>query len=803
MITGLRRAVHGVWRYPRLAGTATLLLALGTGTVVAVFSMVDAVALRSLPYPEPSRLYAVERTGRDTSAQNQDAAAFEFLREHTRAFVDLSVIGPLRNLPIETQDYVEFIDSMDVSAGYFETLGFDAESGRIFSAADEQLSAPLVAVVSHDLRRRLVGAGQANGVETILLGGELHEIVGVMPRDFRSYPSVDVWTPFRADSRGVGFNLKVIGRLRGGVSRAQAASELEILSSAYTDIGPTALGRDERFSPLPYRTTLTRTAWPPLQLLVFAAGLLFVMACANTSGLMITRISSRQPEFAMRMSLGCTRWGIVRVILLDSVAIGSVGSVAGLAIAFGVLQVLDAFGMLPSMWQPVIDGRAIAMAAVAGLVASAFIGLLPALALRPVLGLVGSVNENSYTGTSSIRHVQLRRALVVTEVVLSVAMLTVAALLVRSFVSLQQEDLGFQPDSLLTIQMSLNGRVWSGTDLAMYYDSILADIRSIPAVRSAAVVSNIPVDTGLNVPIRSPTGTGGGLVVSVEWRYATTEYFRTMGIPLKQGRAFTEVDGPDAMPVAIVNDAFVRRFGLESDIIGTSVRIYDVNDELTDPSRRVVGVVGNAKERGLGAAPSPTLYVPIAQVQEGLLDLVHLYFNPNWVVRTHGEPALLLPTLERMQRSSGSRMSAVGARSMRRVIDDSIERRQLHMFVMTGFGVVGLTMSAFGFYALIGYIVALRTREIAIRMALGATAGRTIAGILKQSLVLAATGLVIALVIVRPFTGALRSRVYGLDAWDPNAFFIAASLAVATCAVTSVIAARRVATLTLATTLRR
>ena len=455
------------------------------------------------------------------------------------------------------------------------------------------------------------------------------------------------------------------------------------------------------------------------------------------------------------------------------------------------------------MWEPAIDGRTIVMAVVAALVASVLIGMLSALALRSRIAPAGSARENNYAGTSSVRHVRLRRALLVTEVVLSVAMLTVAALLIRSFVSLQQEDLGFQPDSVLTVQMSLDGRTWSGTDLTMYFDSTLAEIRSLPTVQSAAVVSNIPVDTGLNVPIRSPTDTGGGLVVSVEWRYATMEYFRTMGIPLRQGRAFTGEDSSTATAVAIVNEAFVKRFGLESDIIGTSVGIYDVTDDLTDATRQVVGVVGNAKERGLGAAPSPTLYVPVAQVQDGLLDLVHLYFNPHWVARTHGDPALLLPTLERMQRFSGSWLSAVGVRSMRQVIDDSIEQRKLHMFIMTGFGTIGLTVSAFGFYALIAYIVALRTREIAIRMALGATALRTICGILRQALVLVAIGLVLALMIVRPFTGALRSQVYGIDAWDPNAYLIAAAIAVFTCAVTSVVGARRVATLPLATTLRQ
>ena len=797
-----RYAFRSMGRNPGFTFVVVTTMALSIGTAASIFTVVDAVLLRPLPYPEPERIVEIVRDQGGTDIGALDARTFGALREGYRACDHLAASnGGAGNLRVG--DEGENISLLKVTSGYFEALGVKPALGRGFVREDEQHGAPLSVILSDDLWRRRFDADPEIVGETVRISDELYSVAGVMPRGFRTFPPRDAWIPLRLDFRGAGYNYAVMGRLREGLTQTQAQSELEALISSLRGEGFT-WPENQRFTAMSYQARLAVSAKPALVALLGAVAMVLLIACANVAGLLLARAANRQGEIAVRTALGGGRGRIARQLLTESVALGLLGGAAGLLLAYWGVEGLLALSPTDySSWQVGLDFRVAAAALSAAVLTGLLFGLVPAVTASRA-DLRSAIHGNGGPGQAGGGRAWLRSSLVVAESALCMVLLIGAALLSLSFVNLRNVELGFDPSNVTTARMPIEGEEYENPRrIAAFYDDALTRIQALPGVASAAVSTSLPVERGLNLPIRIPYGPDEGEIASVDWRYVSPDFFGTMRIPLLRGRAIEQADSLDSAPVALVNQEFAERFFGAVDPVGHPVELHPFTSQIDDRPRLIVGVVGNVKTRGLAAPARPTMFVPIRQVPDGLLKLVHGFYGANWVFRVRPGASGVMTAIQDTVASIDPRQQMVRVRQMDDVISTSLAEQRFRTTVLGVFALLALVMAVAGIYGLIAYSVRERRLEFGIRMALGASAHAVVASVVRRGVAMAGVGVLAGVGLSLMLTRVLQRFAFGVDAADPVLFVVVAILLMGAAALASLIPASVLLRLSPAVSLRQ
>ena len=766
----LRLAIRTLTKNRGFTASAVLILGFGLGAATAMASVINAVFLRPLPFPEPDRIVNVVEYGPSGPRVAMAQAAVALLRDESRAFSTLVGIGGSPGVNLVSDQGSTYIRNLEVTAGYFRVLGVEPRLGRAFSRDDE--SAPSTVVLSHGVWVGHFGADPDILGADVRLGGRPHTVIGVMPSGFWSFEQAEAWTPFRPDPRDFGQNYQLIGRLASGWTAPQAEAELQALAtSILADLNvevPEGVTLPERVrvGVQPRRDVLAdasvATVWP----LTAAVGAVLLIVCANTAGLQLARGFGRRRELAVRAALGGGRGRLLRQLLTESILLSTAGGAVGVVAAVWAVQGLVAQQPLLAVWDVAVDVPVLFGSFGVAMATGVSFGLLPALlAVRaePADVLHGGQSRSVTTGRAS----WIRRSLLVAQVALCMALLAAAVLFLRTFIGLSTSDLGFDPSNMLTARASLQGPTYRSRDaVAALYRATLTDITRLPGVEAAAVTNNLPVERGLNLAMRQvPENV---LVPAViDWRYVAGDYLRVLRIPLVAGRAFGEADHRAGGPfVALVNEAFARRFGGGRTVIGTRLQMTAI--EVDDEEREIVGIVGDVRTRGV-TATQPTVFVPVEQVPDDLLGAVHDFFQVHWALRTREGGTGLIPSVERVIREADPLLSVTAFRTMDEVVAGALAPARFSALLLSLFAAAALALAAAGLYSIVAYTVAQRKKEIGIRLALGATGGQVTMRFAQDGIALAAVGAVVGLGAAVLFLAVLRSvtpDALPLDPWS-------------------------------------
>jgi putative ABC transport system permease protein len=805
----VRYGIRSLLRTPGFTLAALLALALGTGANAAIFSVVNAVLLRPLPYVEPDRIVQFVWRTRDEDHVALRGAQYLHFRDNIKSLDGLAAWRSPTGFNLSSGDSAEYVKAMPVSKEFFQVFGVRPVYGGAFSEDHDRPGGPDVVVLGHGLWTRLFAANPSVVGSVITLGDRSYTVLGVMPRAFRSMPPADLYVPLKPATTGVGGgqNYRVAGRLKREVTiqqaTAEASSVYQSMIAQFHGVRLDVNGRPtDTYAFVPFQSSMTKGARPALLLMLGAVAMLLLIACANTANLLLARSSGRGREIAVRAALGANRARIIRQLLTESVLLFAAGGAAGVCLAYWAIPVL--LSLTPAGYTVYQDVRIDTMVLVTMLAVSIASGLL--FGLAPALSLsrhdlVEAFKDDGTRSIGSRRSGWLRTVLVVSEVALCMLLLLGAGLLIQTFVRMRAIDPGFDPRGLLTARMSLQGeRYGTSADLNRFFEQALDGIRRIPGVQSASVVNGVPIERGLNMNVDVLDGPEHfeGMATLTDWRYAGLDYFRTMGIPLVSGRGFVDSDRAGAPPVAVVNEAFARHFFKNTTPIGHHIGMWK-----TDESIEVVGVVRDLREGGdLTGPPVAIMYVPVTQANMKWIRASHTYFPMSWVVRSTNTGAETIRQIREAMRKVDSKQPFSSFATMEDIKATSMADQTFQMTLLTSLAAIGVVLAVAGIYGLIAYTVTQRTRELGIRIALGATRGRILRGVLREGAVLATTGVVIGLACGVVCTRALRNYVYGVSTLDPVTFASVGVLLIGVATVASLVPAIRAVRLNPTTALR-
>ncbi|HET7215772.1 MAG TPA: ABC transporter permease [Terriglobia bacterium] len=786
----LRYGLRQLRRNPGFTAVAVLTLALGIGANTAIFSIVNGVLLEPLPYYEPQQIVQISLLYRGQPRNmNFSARQFDFWKSHAEPFQELAATTEV-GFNLGGASRPERVKALRVSSGYFRLLGVAPALGREFLQEEDRTGGPDVAILSHVLWERDFGANPKVIGRSIPLDGMPFTVVGVMPAGFESTSPADLWTTIGQVSKtiGGGGNYTVLARLKQNVSQTQASSYLSSLTRPYIEeFDPNhelsdKVAKQISFAAFPYSYIVTRSQRVPLLVLLGAIGFVLLIACVNVANLQMARAATRNREFAIRSAMGAGRLRIVRQVFTENVLLGLLGGACGLLLAYWGLHSLLALAPtdLPHAAHIALDGWALGFTALVAMLSGILFGVAPAFRTSR-MDLSEAIKEGGERGTSG--RYRLGSALASAEVSLSLVLLVGSGLLLGTFIHLLHINPGFDPHNVLSLQIWTTGPQFkSGTGLANLYEDALRRIRTIPGVQSAAVVAaGLPLERGGNdyVHIAGQKDAEG---FSADYREITPAYFRTLGIPLLQGRSFTMADSADTQKVIIVNAAFAREHLHGRDPIGEHLR----------SGEEIVGVVGDVKSHLDEPAP-PTFFVPMAQVNYQSDQLFQGWFPTSVLVRTGQNPMALTREVETNLRKADPHLPIGQVRTMEEVLSQSIAFRRFLMTLITAFGGFSLLLAAVGLYGVISYSMSRRTHEIGIRMALGAVRGDVLKMVIGQGLKLVLIGVVIGVAEALALTRFLSSLLYGVKPSDPLTFIAVSLILIAVALLACYIPARRAA----------
>jgi putative ABC transport system permease protein len=808
LIQDLRYGVRGLGRAPAFTCAALLTLALGIGANTAIFSVVHAVLLEPLPYPEPDRIVQLVRRTPRSVDEGQTGRRYLFFRDQLKSVESLAAWRGPSGINLVHGDAAEFVRATPVSREFFEVIGVRPVLGSVFAAEHDRAGGPPAVILTHGLWTRRFGADPSIVGAAILLGGRSHVVIGIMPAGFAGLEPSDVFVPLQPSLTGPGggFNYAVAGRLRPGATVAAANAEAEAAWRAFATEFPTAILRSELpsgFTPL--QAQLASDVRASLLTLLGAVGLLLVIACVNTANLLLARASGRSREMALRAALGADRRRIVRQLLTESVLLALAGAVAGGALAYWAVPLLLALTppALRLYREVELDATVLAATLSLAVVTGVLFGLAPALSLARV-NLVDAFKDDGTRTVGSGRASLMRRGLVIAEVALCMTLLVGAGLLIRTFANMRAVDPGFDPAGVITARMSLQGDRYAAPDAYLrLFAQGLDRLRQIPGVQSADVVNGVPIERGLNLnadllDVREADGRLRFEDALVDWRYASTGYFTTMGIPIVAGRGFEPRDSGGAPPVAVVNEEFARRFFSGASALGQRLRVFD-----SDGAVEIVGVAKDVREQGLTAALPALMYVPVEQANPAGVRAAHTYFQMNWVVRSAGNTAVVAREMREALRAVDPQLPISTFRTMGEVKAGAAAYQQFQMVLLTAFASIGLLLAAAGVYGVVASAAAQRTREFGIRLALGASRASILRSVLAHGVGLSLVGIAVgtgaAVVAVR----TLQSAVWGISTLDPATFGLVAVVLLVVALLASLLPALRAFRVSPLTSLRQ
>jgi len=797
----LRYGARTLMRRPGFALIAVITLSLGVGANTAIFSVVNAVLLKPLPYPESEQLMMVygEFPALKTNQMRLSPPEYVDFQQRTRSFAASGVMDSSGSANLAPQEggEPERVERAMLTPDMFEVLRVAPLLGRVFTPEEAQAGRDDVVVLSHGLwQRRFAGKTDAIG-QKLMISGRSATIIGVMPPGFAFPPKAEIWQPLwfpkeqydqqRRGARG----LEVLARLKPGVRTVEAQAELDRLGAQLTAQYPQNYSdkdnRRYRMIVAPLLGDYVGEMRPALLLMAGAVGFVLLIACANVANLLLARAATRRQEMAVRLALGAGRGRLARQFLTESVLLALAGGAAGLLLATWGARLLLRFAPdnLPRLGEVGLDGRALAFTALASLLTGVIFGLAPALqASRP--GVNDALRESGRTGAVASGR-RLRNAFVIAEIALALALLAGAGLTLKSFWRLQAVDPGFNPDGVLTLRMLLpfttHPRIG---ERAAFFRRVLERLRALPGVAAAGAVSRIPMAPGNN----SGTMTGENSAVGpneplgeVEMRWASPAYFQTMGIALLRGRDFNDADVEGTLAVAVVDESFARRFYPNEDPVGK--RIKRGGPRSTRPWKTIVGVVRSVRNQRLDIASLPQAYFPVLQEADEM-------YNLSFAVRASGgEPSALTQSVRAAVLEVDRNQPIFDVKPLRQVVADSIALRRLALLLLSVFAAAALALAAAGIYGVMAHAVEQRTHEIGVRMALGARGGDVLRLVVRQGLMLALCGVALGLAVALALTRLMEALLFGVSATDPLTFVGIALLLLAVALAACWIPARR------------
>ncbi len=766
---------------PAFTFAAIAALTLGIGVNTAIFSVVDAVLLRPVSFPDPGRLVVFMNTGPQGSFPAASPAKFQHYREQSDVVQDVAAYRT-GVVNYTGGNFPEQLRSGQVTAEFFKLFGAPTVLGRTFAPDEDRPEGPKVAVLSTRLWSSRFNNDPGVVGKTISLSGEPYTIVGVLGEfHFEDFgPPPQVWVPFQLDpgTKDQGHYFQAAGRLKPGVTLEQAKSKLQFSAAEYQRKFPNALQPNAGFTVQPVGEVLVRNVRNSLLILAGAVSFVLLIACANVANLLLARATGRKREIAVRAAIGGSRGRIIRQLLTESVVLSAAGGVLGLLfgmIGIRALLTINTAG-LPRVGEEGalvgVDWRVVAFTVAVALGTGILFGLIPALQSSKT-DLTTTLKESAGRSGSGFRQNKARSILVVTEVALALVLLIGSALLIRTAVALAHVDPGFDASHVLTMRMSLTGpRFQKAEGVAQLVRDGVERLRSVPGVEIASATCCVPLQGGYGLPFkivgRKSEGPfdGGG-----SWMTISPGYFEVFKIPVKRGRSFAERDDSHSPGVVIINEAMAKQFWPKGDplnerlIIGRGI----MREFADEPERQIIGIVGDTRDGGLNNDPNPTMFIPQAQVPD-LANALNVRLTPiAWVVRTQGDPYLLsAPVQEQLRQATG--LPVTDVRSMGEVVSLSTSRERFNMWLMSVFGASALVLAAIGIYGLMAYSVEQRTQEIGIRLALGAQAAHVKNMVVFQGMRLALVGVVVGIAAAFWLARLISSFLFGVTARDPLVF---------------------------------
>ena len=803
-VRDLKHSLRMFAQSPAFTLAAVAALTLGIGANTAIFSVVNAVLLKPVSFPDPDRVVMFMNTSPQGTGTAASPAKLQHYREQTEVVQD--VTGFRTGIVNYTSGtFPEQLRSGQVTADFFRLFGAPLIRGRGFTAAEDLPDAAKVVVLSQRFWEARFNRRDEVLGQTVSLSGEPYTVVGVLGDfsfdDFGETPQV--WVPFQLppNNPDQGHYFQAAGRLKDGVSLEQAKARLHASADDYRRKYPNAIGPNNSFSVQTVREALSRNVRSSLFVLVGAVSFVLLIACANVANLLLVRATGRRREIAIRAAIGGSRWRIIRQLLTESVVLSLAGGVLGIAVGvIGIRALLSVnTAGLPRVGElgahVGLDWRVVGFAFLISLLTGLLFGLIPALQSSKT-DLTSTLKESSGRSGTGFRQNKVRSILVVTEVALALVLLVGSALLIRTAVNLSRVDPGFDASNVLTMRMSLSGPQYqSAQTVDLLIRNGVERVRALPGVVDVSATCCVPLQGGYGLPFTivgravdgpGPYHGGGG------WMTVSPRYFEVFKIPLKRGRTFDERDDSTAPPVVIINEALARQFWAKGDpltermVIGRGV----MREFAGERERQIIGVIADTRDGGLNSNPNPMMFIPQAQVPDPV-NVLNLRLSPMaWVVRTRTEPLAMSNAIqEQLRQATG--LPVADVRSMAEVVSLSVSRERFNMWVMTVFGGSALLLAAIGIYGLMAYSVEQRTQEIGIRLALGAQAAQVKRMVVRQGMVLAIAGVAIGLLASFGLARFISTFLFGVDKWDPMIFAAVPAVLTAVALVAVWLPARR------------
>jgi putative ABC transport system permease protein len=791
LLRNLRFAFRMMVKSPGFTAAVVMTLALGIGANAAIFTVTNALLLRPFPYREPSRLVTVE-THDKTQDRGINLTRYEMVRDHNKSFADLAVwAGDSLNLtgggePMQAQ-------VARVSANFFTLLGVGPQLGRAFTAQEATPEGKAVVMLSDTLWRTRFHSDPNVIGQTVHLDSAAATVIGVLPHGLQ-FPLLGepaVWTPRYFEfslfpparlRQGVGY-LNIVARLRGGTSVEAANSELAVLNEQYREQNGAMPDADKNIvlSAYPLRDKVVGDLRGKVLILAAAVGVVLLIACANVAGLMLSRAIARRSEVAIRTALGARRATIVGQLLTESILLGLIAGALGAALGWAATRALAGWGAgeLPDGVTLVMDWRVLLFALAVSLFAGVLFGIAPAWQLARV-DLNATLREEGRGASASRGRVRIKDALVVGQIALSLLLMIGAGLLVRSFVRLLHVETGFDPENVLTMNVSLSSQRYGepGRQTA-FFDEVLRRVSGLPGVRGAAVSAALPTQWMRMSPVLAEGQPDAPLAQRpfIDIEAVSPDWFATMRVPLREGRAFTSGDSADAPQVAVVNETFVRQYWPDRDPLTQHVMI----GRKPNPYQ-VVGVAADIKNQGLAQETQPEIYMPFAQLPWGKMNLL---------VRTSVAPQTMVAAIREQIAGIDRDLPVTKIQTVVQLMDTSRAQPRFILLVVGAFSGTALVLALIGIYSMLSYAVAQRRQEFGIRMALGAGQRDILRLVVRQGLVLALAGIATGLVAAFALTRLLASMLYKTGGHDVLTFVAAPVVFLAIAMIASYLPARR------------
>ena len=782
LVQDLRYGVRMLLKHPGVSIVAIITLALGIGANTAIFSVVNAVLLRPLTYKDPERLVSLWENVPTHGRWRASPGNFHDWKKQNTLFEGISAYGGSAMSLTGDGGEPEQLHGSRVSAGYFAVVGVEPMLGRSFSAEEYEVGKGQVVILAHGLWQRRFGGDQNVLNRTISLDGSNYTVVGVMPRGL--YPARPLttgqldfdesgqqyWLPMSFDPNWAAVRsahvLGVVGRLKPGVTLDQATAEMNAIAARLEQEYASNKGKGIIVNP--FINEMVGSVRTGLFTLLIAVGLVLLIACANIAGLLLAQHAARSKEIAIRAALGASRSRLVRQFFLEGLLLSMLGTLAGIGLAsLGLNLLLKLVTQnIPRLDHVQLDWQVLGFALLLAIATCLVFGLIPAWhAAKPDLN--STLEHSGRTSGPGGRRLRLRQALVVFQVSMAVMLVIGAGLLIKSFWRLQQVDPGFRAERVLSLGLTLPyAKYDKPEEINQFFNQLHDGVSNLPGVQSAAIAYDHPLQTNWidSFQIEGRVAPADGRGFQANFNPIGPDYFVTVGAPMIRGRQFTPLDDQDHPGVVIVNEAFVRHYFPNEDPIGRRIRPgppVRIWREQRLTSFEIVGVVRDVKSAGLQAETEPTYYLPATQAP--LHDMTLL-------VRTTTEPTAIVPALRQTVWSIDPNQPIANVNTLEQIVSDSISQPRLNMTLMALFGALALILAAVGIYGLLSYTVTQRTREMGIRLALGAQVGDVLRLVLKQGMVLALVGQAIGLAGALALTRLIRALLFGVTPTDVTIF---------------------------------